>query len=188
MTFPGPIFQLLVVTVVVLFLNGENNASKKKKDVRDFTEADMERLYEEWEENDEDVIPDDEKPDYEKPRLDINIDKLRKEAHGPEDLLRLSKKGQSVMLFVSVTDGSNDKPPRSFTDRYAQLWTSNLHNNHIEVTAHIVEDDRILFLFRDGSRAWEGRDFLLKQPQCAEVTLEGSTSFGAGAKKLKSEL
>jgi len=50
-----------------------------------------------------------------------------------------------------------------------------------------VDDNRILFLFKDGSRAWEGRDYLLKQPQCKEITLEGKTIPGAGHTK-KDEL
>lgn len=67
------VFQLIFVSSVAV---NESN-SKKKKDIRDFTDADIERLYEEWEENDEDVIPDDEKTDYEKPRPDISIAELK---------------------------------------------------------------------------------------------------------------
>lgn len=67
------IFQLLFS--VVLCVN--DSAQKKKKDIRDFNDADIERLYEEWEENDDDVIPDDEKPDHEKPKPDINIVELK---------------------------------------------------------------------------------------------------------------
>jgi hypothetical protein len=44
----------LVVTAV---LATNESAPKKKKDVRDFTDADIEKLYEEWEENDEEPIP-----------------------------------------------------------------------------------------------------------------------------------
>ncbi|KAI6185738.1 ATP synthase subunit beta [Aphelenchoides besseyi] len=116
---------LVTVLLVVFVLRAE---AQKKKDLRDYTDADLERLYEEWEENDEDVIPDDEKPDYEKPRKDINIEELKKESY-------------------------------------------------------VVEDDRILFLFKDGSRAWEGRDYILKQPNCLDITLEGNTILGAGSKK-----
>ncbi|KAI6230780.1 hypothetical protein M3Y99_01022400 [Aphelenchoides fujianensis] len=104
------------------------------------------------------------------------------DAKNPDDLLRLSKKGQSVMMFISVVEGGK-KASRSFTDRLSQLWQSNLFNNHIDVQSYVVDDDRILFLFKDGSRAWEGRDYILKQPECAEITLEGNTIPGAGSKK-----
>lgn len=45
-----------------------------------------------------------------------------------------------------------------------------------------MEDDRLMFMFKDGSRAWEGRDFLLKQENCKEITLEGQSIKGAGVK------
>ncbi|KAI6230007.1 hypothetical protein M3Y99_01109100 [Aphelenchoides fujianensis] len=153
----------------------------KKKDVQDYTEADLERLFEEWEQN-EDELPEDERPDHERPRPNIPIDDLKQQAKNPDDLLRLSKKGQSVMMFISVVEGGK-KGSRSFTDRLSQLWQSNLFNNHIDVQSYVVDDDRILFLFKDGSRAWEGRDYILKQPECAEITLEGNTIPGAGSKK-----
>lgn len=35
----------------------------KKKDIRDYTDADIERLYDQWEEGEEE-LPEDEKPDY----------------------------------------------------------------------------------------------------------------------------
>ncbi|KAI6237919.1 LDLR chaperone MESD [Aphelenchoides besseyi] len=172
----------LVTVLLVVFVVG-TEAQKKKKDPRDYTDADLERLYEEWEENDEDVLPDDEKPDYEKPRKDINVEELQKEANSPDDLLRLSKKGQAIMMFITVTEGTDGKATRPFTDRMSQLWQSNLYNNHIDVQSYVVEDDRILFLFKDGSRAWEGRDYILKQPNCLDITLEGNTIPGAGSKK-----
>jgi hypothetical protein len=66
-------FCLLFAAVIAT----NESAPKKKKDVRDFTDADIDRLYEEWEENDDEPIPDDEKPDYEKPKPDINIQELK---------------------------------------------------------------------------------------------------------------
>ncbi|KAI6190391.1 hypothetical protein M3Y97_00112600 [Aphelenchoides bicaudatus] len=165
-----------------------NESSKKKKDPRDFTDADIDRLFDEWEENDDEKIPDDEKPDYEKPKPDVNIMELKEKVNNPDDLLRFSKKGQPVMMFVTITDGTNNKPSRQFTDGLSGLWQSNLFNAHIDMQAYVVEDDRILFLFKDGSKAWEGRDYLLKQPQCKEITLEGNSIPGAGSKKKTDEL
>lgn len=45
-----------------------------------------------------------------------------------------------------------------------------------------MEDDRILYMFKDGSRAWEGRDFIVNHPACKEVTLEGNSVHGKGWK------
>lgn len=44
-----------------------------------------------------------------------------------------------------------------------------------------MDDDRILFMFKDGSQAWEARDFLIKQSTCKEVVLEGQTTKGLGS-------
>ena len=35
-----------------------------------------------------------------------------------------------------------------------------------------------MFLFHDGSLAWEAKDFLLSQPRCDEVQLEQETYYG----------
>lgn len=40
--------------------------------------------------------------------------------------------------------------------------------------------DRAIFLLRDGSYAWEIKDFLVNQDRCAEVTLEGQMYPGKG--------
>jgi hypothetical protein len=45
----------------------------------------------------------------------------------------MSKKGQSVMMFVTVTDGSDTKASRAFAESYSSLWQSNLFNNHMDV-------------------------------------------------------
>ena len=45
-----------------------DNKAGKKKDIRDYTDADFEKLYDQWEE-DEEELPEDEKPDHLKVRL-----------------------------------------------------------------------------------------------------------------------
>lgn len=46
----------------------------KKKDVRDFTDADLEKLFEEWEANDEDELEEDEKPPELRKKPPIDLD------------------------------------------------------------------------------------------------------------------
>uniref|UniRef100_A0A914D0C3 LDLR chaperone boca n=1 Tax=Acrobeloides nanus TaxID=290746 RepID=A0A914D0C3_9BILA len=145
-------------------------------------DADLERLYEEWEENDDEPLPDDEKPEHLRPRSQISLDDLKKQAKSPEDMLRLSKKGQSIMMFVSVVDpATRKKPIKEFTEALTTRWQSNLYNNHIDAQVYVVEDDRALFMFKEGSQAWEARDFLLKQAECAEISLEGQSIKGPGS-------
>lgn len=44
----------------------------------------------------------------------------------------------------------------------------------------IVGSDRAIFMLRDGSYAWEIKDFLIGQDRCADVTLEGQVYHGKG--------
>ncbi|TMS32198.1 hypothetical protein L596_000073 [Steinernema carpocapsae] len=161
---------------------------KKKKEIRDFTDADLERLYAEWEENDEDELPDDEKPEHLRPKQHPSFEELQQQAKSPEDMMRLSKKGQSVMMFVSIVDPSGAAVTKDFSDALTGIWHSNLYNNHIDVQVYNVDIDRALFLFKDGAQAWEAKDFLSKQNECKEITLEGQNFPGAGDMKKKQEL
>jgi hypothetical protein len=69
-----------------------------------------------------------------------------------------------------------------------------LYNNHIEVQSYVIEDDRAMFMFKDGALAWDAKDFLVQQDDCFDVTIEGQVYPGKGAssksgrKKKKSEL
>ncbi|KAK0394359.1 hypothetical protein QR680_000696 [Steinernema hermaphroditum] len=178
-----------VFIFALLFVSLSFAEKKKKKDIRDFTDADLEKLYEEWEENDEDELPDDEKPEHLRPKTQMSMEDLQKQASSPEDMIRLSKKGQSVMMFVSIVDPSGAEVTKDFSETITGIWHSNLYNNHIDVQVYNVDIDRALFLFKNGDQAWEAKEFLLKQKECKEVTLEGQNHPGAGAKvKGKQEL
>lgn len=56
--------------------------------------------------------------------------------------------------------------------------------------------NRVIFMLRDGSVAWEVKDFLVAQERCVDVTVEGQVfpgkaaekDAGAGKKKGKQEL
>lgn len=47
----------------------------------------------------------------------------------------------------------------------------------------VVGSNRVIFMLRDGSFAWEVKDFLVAQERCAEVTVEGQVFPGKAAKK-----
>ncbi|KAI8479920.1 positive regulation of skeletal muscle acetylcholine-gated channel clustering [Branchiostoma belcheri] len=112
---------------------------KIKKDLRDYTDADLERL--------------------------------------PEDLIKMSKKGRTLMMFVSVSGN----PTQKETEEITQLWQTSLFNANYEVTRYVVSDDRVIFLLKDGSKAFEVRDFLVQQDRCAEVSFENQQFPGKGA-------
>jgi hypothetical protein len=109
-----------------------------------FSDQDLERLYDQWEEGDE-PVPLDELPEWDprkpKPGLDLSDMSKYKE---PEDFLRASKKGQSIMMFVKV---SGD-PTRKEAEEMSGIWQTGLWNTHIHVDRFMIEDDRAIFMFK----------------------------------------
>ncbi|XP_078672530.1 LDLR chaperone boca-like [Branchiostoma floridae x Branchiostoma belcheri] len=145
-----------------------------KKDLRDYTDADLERLYEQWEE-DEEPLEEDELPEHLRPAPKIDLSNLNPDR--PEDLIKMSKKGRTLMMFVSVSGN----PTQKETEEITQLWQTSLFNANYEVTRYVVSDDRVIFLLKDGSKAFEVRDFLVQQDRCAEVSFENQQFPGKGA-------
>ncbi|KAK6061857.1 hypothetical protein COOONC_00479 [Cooperia oncophora] len=144
------------------------------------SEADLERLYEEWEKNDPERDDDDDEP-QKRERIAVDLKDAAK-IKNPEDLLKMTKKGQTLMMFVNVRDPLvPSKKDRSYTEKMTELWRSMLHNNHVQCQVFLIDDDRAIFMFPDGSQAFEAKDFLLKQAEVTEVTLEGQQYPGAGA-------
>lgn len=47
----------------------------------------------------------------------------------------------------------------------------------------VVGSNRVIFMLRDGSVAWEIKDFLVSQERCVDVTVEGQVFPGKAAKK-----
>lgn len=41
-----------------------------------------------------------------------------------------------------------------------------------------MDDDRAIFLFKDGAQGWEAKDFLVSQERCKTVVIENKTYFG----------
>ncbi|RCN49299.1 hypothetical protein ANCCAN_04549 [Ancylostoma caninum] len=161
---------------------------KKKKDITSYSDADLERLYEQWEENDEEKLDDDELPEHQRSPNPMDLDSIKAKAKNPEEMLSMTKKGQTLMMFVNIRDPSNPlEKNRPFTSKYTEIFQSMLRNNHIICQVFLIDDDRAIFMFNDGSQAFEAKDFLLKQIQVTEVSLEGQQYVGAGAAK-KDEL
>ncbi|XP_053962920.1 LDLR chaperone boca [Anastrepha ludens] len=179
--------RLLILLALLVLV--PNTISKKekgpkpewaKKDIRDFTDADMERLLDQWEE-DEDPLEPDELPEHLRPMPKLDLSNL--DSSNPENLLKMSKKGRTLMTFVSV----GGDPTREEADTITKLWQTSLWNNHIQAERYMVDDDRAIFLFKDGSQAWDAKDFLIKQAQCKGVTIEnkeypGEWSISSGSK------
>ena len=169
--------KLLAVMLIASMVMGKDKPDWTKKDIRDMTDADMERLLDQWDE-DEEPIPADELPDGhpDKPQPQLDLSKL--DMSNPEELMKATKKGKTIMMFVKVTDFVD----RDETEEISSLWQTGLYNNHVQAERFLIEDDRVMFMFRDGAYAWEAKEFLLEQERCEEVQLEQQTYYGKNSK------
>lgn len=174
-------YLLLFIVLLNCLLPKISTVDWKNKDIRDYNDADMERLFEQWEENEE-PLPDDELPEHLRKSPQIDMSKM--DFSDPENVLKLSKKGKTLMTFVSISD----KPTREETESITALWQSSLHNSHIIADRFIVADDRAIFMFKDGAQAWEAKEFLIQQKRCKDVTIENKVYPGKYHEELHQEL
>ncbi|KAJ8311558.1 hypothetical protein KUTeg_010913 [Tegillarca granosa] len=146
----------------------------KKKDVRDFNDADVERLYDQWEEDEED-LPYDELPEWKKDPPKVDLSQL--DPSNPEKLLMQSKRGRTLMIFATVAGNPTEKE----TEQITSLWHTSLFNAQYEIQRYVVGTNRVLFMMNNGAKAWEIKDYLVSLESCAEVTVEGKSYPGKGA-------
>ncbi|XP_061671582.1 LRP chaperone MESD [Syngnathoides biaculeatus] len=149
--------------------------TKKKKDIRDYNDADMARLLEQWEKDDD--IEEGDLPEHRRAPPPIDFSKI--DQSQPEDLLKMSKKGRTLMVFASVSG----EPTEKETEEITSLWQGSLFNANYDIQRFVVGSNRAIFMLRDGSLAWEVKDFLLTQERCLDVTVEGQVFPGKAAKK-----
>ncbi|XP_055531286.1 LDLR chaperone boca [Wyeomyia smithii] len=169
-------FTLLLVAAVCLCVNAKKfkdgeKPAWAKKDIRDYNDADLERLLDQWEEDEEPLEPD-ELPEHLRPAPPIDMSQL--DMANPENILKASKKGKTLMSFVMV----NGNPTREETEEITKLWQTSLWNNHIQAERYLIDDNRAIFMFKEGSQAWEAKDFLVEQERCLQVTIENKDYKG----------
>src|SRR6218665_2435576 len=175
-SFRACLFLIVLIAVSCTFTAAEeakaaDKATDKpawaKKDILDYNDADMERLLEQWDENDEEKEEEPKAP----PPPPIDITKLG--TSDTESMLRASKKGRTLMSFVALKSESREQ-----TDVITGIWQTSLQNNHLHSNRFLIENDRAIFMFDDGDHAWDAKDFFIKQPECIEVTIEGQSYYG----------
>lgn len=92
------------------------------------------------------------------------------------------------MTFVNVAGN----PTKEEAETITKLWQTSLWNNHIQAERYMVDTNRAIFLFKDGSQAWDAKDFLIDQERCESVTIENKVYDGKNVmkneKKNKDEL
>ena len=159
--------------VFMLFTLTANAGNKKKKDVRDYSEADLERLYQQWADEDD---KDDDEFEAKPPKEGFKFDPSKMT---PQEMMKMSKKGKTIMIFARL----KGNPEKSETEKITTRWQQGLLNGNIQTERYLVSDDRVIFLTKDGSYSWEIKDFLIQQPECLEVTFDNQKFPG-----LKTEL
>ncbi|KAK3928532.1 LDLR chaperone boca [Frankliniella fusca] len=98
-------FTILFLSLILIVIGKKSDPEKKpewaKKDIRDYSDADMERLLDQWEE-DEDPLPPDELPEHLRPQPKMDLSGI--DMNDPEQLLKLSKKGKTLMIYLIGDD------------------------------------------------------------------------------------
>ncbi|CAK8697093.1 unnamed protein product [Clavelina lepadiformis] len=168
--------QLLKAVVFVTVI-AMSCASKKKKDPRDFTDADIYKLDEEWMEEGE--IEEGDLPEHLRPSPSVDFAKV--DPSDPEAILKMTKKGKTLMMFVTISGN----PTQAETEEISTLWQSMLYNANIEITRFVISENRVLIKLADGSYAYEIKDFLVQQDRCETVTIEGKDYPGKASKGAK---
>ncbi|KAL2088984.1 hypothetical protein ACEWY4_015883 [Coilia grayii] len=165
---------LFIFAISLIIVQCQDTKPKKKKDIRDYNDADMARLLEQWEEDDD--IEEGDLPEHKRSPPPIDFSKV--DPSKPEELLKMSKKGKTIMVFASVSGNPTEKE----TEEITSLWQSSLYNANYDIQRFVVGSNRAIFMLRDGSYAWEIKDFLVAQERCEDVTVEGQVYPGKAAK------
>lgn len=170
---------LLAFCLAITFADQDEQKKKKKKDPRDYTDADIYKLDEEWRE--EGDIDEGDLPEHLRKSEPVDFSKL--DTSDPEGVIKMTKRHKTLMMFATV---SGD-PTEQETDEITALWQSSLYNANIEITRFVISANRILIRLVDGSYAYEIRDFLVEQDRCEAVTIEGQTYHGKASPEYKKE-
>lgn len=147
------------------------------KDPLYITDMDLERLYDEWEEADDEKLPPDELPPHKRPPPEVEMpdmedrDALFKDPH---KLMMAAKKGKTVMAFATIANN----PTKQETEMLTQRWQVGLVNNHMKCERFVIANDRAIFVFEDGSMAYEAKEFFLDQPELKEYSIDNQVWHG----------
>lgn len=154
---------------------------KKKKLPKDplfYSDVDLENLFDEWEDSDEEKLPPDELPLHKRPKTASPMAGGLPEhlMNDPDKLMAFAKKGQPLMAFVTVANN----PTREEAEMLTQRWQVGLTNMHLKCERFMVADDRAIFMFQDGALAFEAKDYLTSQPELKDYTVENRVFHGKG--------
>ncbi|CDW54129.1 MRP-S35 and Mesd domain containing protein [Trichuris trichiura] len=148
----------------------------KNKNPRDYTDKDIEGLFDQWEENDDESLDWDEIDGWKRPpTLDLNLLKVKNN----EEASRILKKGRRMSMYVKF----DPKLSRRQVDDVTNIWLIRFFNSHIQSQRRFVNDKEVEFLFFDGAQSWDAKKFIMEQDEVLELMLEGNKYPGKARKK-----
>jgi len=130
---------------------------------------------EQWDE-DEEYEDEGDMPEHKRPKPKMDLSQF--DPKDPEGFMKMSKKGQTLMTFVTL----HSNPTREKTEELSSLWQTSLQNSHVLTDRYLIADDRFIFMFKDGSQAYDAKDFILEQEQVESMTIENKPYYGKFAK------
>lgn len=173
------IFLLLVIVAFCSLSEAENEPKPTKRKLPEdplyITDVDLENLYDQWEDADDEKLPPDELPPHKRPMPKFSLPD-KGALNDPEKLMIASKKGKTVMAFVTIANN----PTKQETEELTQRWQVGLTNSHMKCERYVIADNRAIFVFEDGILAFEAKDFFLEQPELKEYSIDNKTWQGKG--------
>uniref|UniRef100_A0A8C5TTV3 LRP chaperone MESD n=1 Tax=Malurus cyaneus samueli TaxID=2593467 RepID=A0A8C5TTV3_9PASS len=99
----------------------------------------------------DDDIEEGDLPEHKRPPAPIDFSKI--DPGKPESILKLTKKGKTLMMFVTVSGNPTEKE----TEEITSLWQGSLFNANYDVQRFIVGSNRAIFMLRDGGYVYPGK-------------------------------
>ncbi|CAF0772000.1 unnamed protein product [Brachionus calyciflorus] len=170
MKFNSSLVTLFLIISAFLICDSFQATKKPKKNIADMTDAEIDKIAEEWD-KDEEELPDDEKPFHERKNTGQNIDVqefLKNSKNAAESVKAFNKKNKPLMIFVEIRKSLS----KLEAEDASKIWSTALFNAHYEVNRYMIDDHQAIFMVNDGSKAWEIKDYLVQQKDCLQVTID----------------
>lgn len=166
---PRAVLAVLAVAALALCAVGQQG----EKDWGSMNDADFERIYQEWRDNDEEDDGEEEDP-MKAPQQDLDLDL---ESLSEEAIRREAMRGRTVMVYVTMVG----LPSEYDTRVTGQRWQMGLLNGSIRTELFVMGKGRVIVQTGQGERAVEIKDFLVQQPEVWSVRIDGKKFPGLGA-------
>jgi len=134
----------------------------KKKKKSEYTQKDWDRIAREWEREEIEEEEREEKANRRGLKFDPsgNVDSIMAQA----------KHGKPTMIFFTLKE--KDCPSMKALEQVSQRYASMLLSGHVPVQNYPVGERRSIFMTKEGSQMVEIKNFLLKQPEVENVSID----------------